>query len=123
MKMEGNLEHLNDEEMKQLLPNNLIFLGYRGSIAHGMYVPNTDPNSIDDKDIIGIFIAPKDYYIGLRKFLMIPGLEKIEEGMKLTGKNGEYDNEKLYYLFSDIEDNYEQIIAEQQKIHKKEIKQ
>lgn len=25
-----------------------ILLGYRGSVAHGMYVPNSDPNSIDD---------------------------------------------------------------------------
>lgn len=45
-----------------------ILLGYRGSISHGMYVPNKDPNSIDDKDVIGICIPPMDYYYGLKQF-------------------------------------------------------
>lgn len=52
-----------DNELQ--FPNNLILLGYRGSIAHGMYIPNTDPNSIDDKDIMGIFVAPAEHYVGL----------------------------------------------------------
>lgn len=45
-----------------------ILVGYRGSIAHGMYVPNTDPNSIDDKDVMGIIIPPIDCYFGLKHF-------------------------------------------------------
>jgi predicted nucleotidyltransferase len=45
-----------------------ILLGYRGSISHGMYVPNKDPDSIDDKDVIGICIPPIDYYYGLKQF-------------------------------------------------------
>lgn len=45
-----------------------ILTGYRGSIAHGMYVPKSDPNSIDDKDIMSIIVPPKDYYLGLKKF-------------------------------------------------------
>lgn len=45
-----------------------ILLGYRGSIAHGMYIPNTDLNSIDDKDLMGIIIPNKDIYIGLKKW-------------------------------------------------------
>jgi len=40
-------------------------LGYRGSIAHGTYRPQEDPNSIDDKDIMGVLVYPKDYYLGL----------------------------------------------------------
>lgn len=60
------LKGLSLEQTKELLPDNLILLGYRGSIAHGMYIPNKDPNSIDDKDIMGIFIAPKDYYVGIK---------------------------------------------------------
>ena len=28
-----------------------ILLGYRGSIAHGMYVPNTDPSAATIKDV------------------------------------------------------------------------
>jgi predicted nucleotidyltransferase len=41
---------------------------WRGSIAHGTYVPNDDPLSIDDKDLIGICIPPADHYMGLRSF-------------------------------------------------------
>lgn len=41
---------------------------YRGSIAHGMYVPNTDPNSIDDKDAMAICVPPEDFYIGLYQY-------------------------------------------------------
>ncbi len=41
---------------------------WRGSIAHGTYVPNDDPLSIDDKDLIGICIPPADHYVGLREF-------------------------------------------------------
>lgn len=41
-----------------------ILVAYRGSIAHGMYVPKTDPNSIDDKDIMGVCVPPKEFYFG-----------------------------------------------------------
>jgi len=47
--------------------NSLIMLGYRGSIAHGTYVPQ----HIDDVDICGICIPPKDYILGLKKFEQI----------------------------------------------------
>ena len=63
MKLKG----LSKEELENLLVPNLLFLGYRGSIAHGMYVPNSDPNSIDDKDVMGIFVASRDHYVGLRQ--------------------------------------------------------
>jgi hypothetical protein len=49
----------------ELVPNNLVLFGFRGSIAHGMYVPNTDPNSIDDVDMMGVFMAPLDVYVGV----------------------------------------------------------
>ena len=50
------------------LKDNSILIGYRGSIAHGMYLPNSDPNSIDDKDIIAIVVPPIDHYFGLKNF-------------------------------------------------------
>lgn len=56
-----------------------ILLGYRGSIAHGMYVPNSDPNSIDDKDVMGIVVPPKDYYYGLKTFGS-KGTKQITDG-------------------------------------------
>lgn len=45
-----------------------ILLGYRGSIAHGTYRPNSEPNSIDDIDLQGVCIPPIDYYYGLKQF-------------------------------------------------------
>jgi predicted nucleotidyltransferase len=41
-----------------------MLLAYRGSIAHGMYVPQEDPDSIDDKDVMGAYIAPYQHYVG-----------------------------------------------------------
>jgi len=61
------MKGLNDSEKKELIPSDLIFLGYRGSISHGMYVPNTDPNSIDDKDVMGVYVGPASHYIGTKK--------------------------------------------------------
>ena len=45
-----------------------IMTMYRGSIAHGMYVPTNDPNSIDDKDVMSICVPPIDYYFGLKQY-------------------------------------------------------
>lgn len=60
-------KNLSEAETMDLVPKDLIHLGFRGSIAHGTYVPNNDPNSIDDKDILGIYIAPIEYYFGLQE--------------------------------------------------------
>ena len=51
---------------KEVFIEDMIFLAYRGSIAHNMYIPNSDPNSIDDVDLMGVFIAPNSHYIGLK---------------------------------------------------------
>lgn len=45
-----------------------ILHGYRGSIAHGMYEPPTEPNSIDDKDTMAVCVPPRDHYYGLAEF-------------------------------------------------------
>lgn len=45
-----------------------IMLGHRGSVAHGMYVPNTDPHSIDDIDLMAVCCPPVDYYFGLKEY-------------------------------------------------------
>jgi len=52
---------------KEVFIDDLIFLAYRGSVAHNMYIPNSDPNSIDDVDLMGVFIAPNSHYIGIKK--------------------------------------------------------
>ena len=65
--MSYELKGMSEKERKELIPPDLIFLGYRGSIAHGMYLPNTDPNSIDDKDIMGVYLSSPPNYIGIKK--------------------------------------------------------
>lgn len=61
------MKKLTPELRDELIPKETILYGYRGSIAHNMYVPNTDPNSIDDIDLMGVFMAPVDHYIGLKQ--------------------------------------------------------
>ncbi len=51
-------------KVKDRLPENLVFLGYRGSHAHGTFTPSTDPNSIDDIDLMGVYIGPVEHYLG-----------------------------------------------------------
>ena len=58
------LKNLSQELTGKLLPENLILLGYRGSIAHNMFTPQNDPNSIDDKDLMGVYVAPLGHYLG-----------------------------------------------------------
>lgn len=62
--MKIELKGLSREQVATLLPEGLILLGWRGSVAHGMYVPKSDPDSIDDKDVMGVYIAPIEHYLG-----------------------------------------------------------
>lgn len=50
------------------IPAGTIMLAYRGSIAHNMYIPGTDPNSIDDVDLMGFVIGPESCYLGLTEW-------------------------------------------------------
>ena len=58
------LKGLSAEQTAALLPEGLILLGWRGSVAHGMYVPSDDPDSIDDKDLMGVYVNPVEHYLG-----------------------------------------------------------
>jgi hypothetical protein len=62
--MNVDLKGLSREQITNLLPEGLISLCWRGSVAHGMYVPKSDPDSIDDKDVMGVYIAPIEHYLG-----------------------------------------------------------
>ncbi len=50
------------------VPHETFWLAYRGSIAHGMFVPSTDPNSIDDIDLMGFVFGSKQNYLGLSEW-------------------------------------------------------
>ena len=63
MEPQIRLKNLSTEQVSALLPDGLILLGFRGSIAHNMYVPQHDPDSIDDKDLMGVYVAPVEHYM------------------------------------------------------------
>ena len=72
MKEPIKLKNLDQQQIEELFPDNLILLGYRGSIAHNMYIPQSDPNSIDDKDVMGVYVGPIEHYLGF-------GREEVKE--------------------------------------------
>ena len=59
--------------------DNVILGGYRGSIAHGTYVPSSDPNSIDDKDLMFVCVPDLSHYFGLKEFNS-RGTKEIKHG-------------------------------------------
>ena len=63
--MENLINKLYSEER---IPSGTFLLGYMGSHSHGTYIPKTDPNSIDDIDLMGICVPPIECYIGLQEF-------------------------------------------------------
>jgi predicted nucleotidyltransferase len=63
-----NLKGLSYPEKKELVPSSTILLGFRGSIAHGMYLDPSRTCGVDDKDILGVYVAPLSCYIGLSKY-------------------------------------------------------
>lgn len=68
MNNEIKLRNCSSEDLQELLPDNVILLGYRGSIAHGMYMDPMRPEGVDDKDIMRVCIAPESVYFGLDTF-------------------------------------------------------
>lgn len=50
--------------LDKITPPGCVVMAYRGSIAHGMYTGG-DNNSIDDIDLMGIYIETRDFYQGL----------------------------------------------------------
>lgn len=62
------IKGLSHADTLMLCPLHTILLGYVGSISHGTYIPSDDPNSIDDKDILGVCVAAENVYLGLKKF-------------------------------------------------------
>lgn len=62
--MSCKIAGLSEQETQTLVPEFPLIVAYRGSIAHGMYVPNNNPNSIDDKDVMSVCIPDLSYYFG-----------------------------------------------------------
>jgi len=86
------MKNISQEQKKELFPENLILLGYRGSISHNMYLPNTDPDSIDDIDLMGVYLAPVDYYVGIKKSKEV--IEKVIDPWDIVS----YEFKKFIFL-------------------------
>jgi hypothetical protein len=58
---------LSGAEVVALVPRDPVLVCYRGAHSHGTFVPTTDPEGIDDIDIIACYIQPDlSYYFGLK---------------------------------------------------------
>jgi len=68
MVKDWSLFNLKNPDGACKIPGGTMLLAYRGSIAHNMYVPNTDPNSIDDVDLMGFVVGPEECYLGLSEW-------------------------------------------------------
>lgn len=53
------------------MPKNMLFLCYRGSISQNTYISKTDPYGTSDTDLLGVFLSPPEYYIGLSQHKLI----------------------------------------------------
>ena len=56
-------------QLKELVPDNTILLGYRGSIAHGLWESPDSEFSTDDIDLMGVAVAPIEHYFGNANFI------------------------------------------------------
>lgn len=61
------------------VPGEPILLGFRGSVAHGMYVPPSEPTSVDDKDLMGVYVGPLEHYIGFPRRICDKAVERFRE--------------------------------------------
>ena len=46
----------------------MLVLGLMGSHSHGTYLPPTEPDAIDDVDLMGFVVPPLDYHLGLPRW-------------------------------------------------------
>lgn len=75
-----DLEALKEEAIEQVGDiEGLIYLAFRGSVAHGTYVPDTDPLSIDDVDLMGVVVPSLEHYMGLRQWGS-RGTKEVQKG-------------------------------------------
>lgn len=59
------------------LAESMLILGRRGSESHGLYIPSTEPDAIDDRDLMGVVVPPVDYYVGLKSWDVTEGINGV----------------------------------------------
>jgi predicted nucleotidyltransferase len=50
------------------LEPHLLVLALMGSHSHGTYLPPEDPNAVDDVDLMGFVVPPREYHLGLPRW-------------------------------------------------------
>jgi hypothetical protein len=70
---------IENPDHRAFVPEGTCFLAYRGSIAHNMYVPESDPHSIDDVDLMGVVLGEPRHYFGLHEWSR-RGTREVKEG-------------------------------------------
>jgi uncharacterized protein len=50
------------------LGGHTVYAGLMGSVSHGTYVPKTDPDSIDDVDIMAVVVPSPRWLLGLHQW-------------------------------------------------------
>lgn len=73
------LKKLKSKEIEMIYNPDSILTMYRGSIAHNMYTPDTDSDSIDDIDLMLVCVPPIDNYFGLKQYGS-RGTKEIKQG-------------------------------------------
>ena len=97
----GTLLGLSQEEEARLLPHRPILVGYRGSIAHGLYSSPAEPTGIDDKDIHCVYVLPIEHYFGLTGLREVRGRDiKVREWDCAA-----YELRKFAFLLSECNPN------------------
>jgi predicted nucleotidyltransferase len=56
---------MDDHFLDAIMPAGCILMTLRGSLASGTYIPSNDPNSVDDVDMMGVYVESPDFYMGL----------------------------------------------------------
>ena len=67
--------------VQERLQRDIVLIVYRGSIAHNMYIPSEDPDSIDDVDAIAVYMSDPEAYLSLA--------HGFPKGVQIT--EGKYD--------------------------------
>lgn len=87
-----------------MFEEQILMDSYRGSMAHGTYVPSYEENSSDDIDTLAVYRFPIQYY------LTMPGYHHSRESHEEKGRNEEYDRvayevRKMFNMLQQINPN------------------
>jgi hypothetical protein len=50
------------------LEPHLLVLALMGSHSHGTYLPPEDPDAVDDVDLMGFVVPPREHHLGLPRW-------------------------------------------------------